>query len=62
MHDAKHAGQHRAGDDAEQHHDVGDEAASRMMVPVTTGGNSGSSRLMKGAARMPKIPAAITEP
>jgi hypothetical protein len=33
-----------------------------MMVPVTTGGNSGSSRLMKGAARMPKTPAAITEP
>jgi len=23
---------------------------TRMMVPVTTGGNSGSSRLMKGAA------------
>jgi len=25
-----------------------------MIVPVTTGGNSGNSRLMKGAARMPK--------
>ena len=35
---------------------------TRMMVPVTTGGNSGSRRLMKGAARMPKIPAAMTEP
>jgi hypothetical protein len=35
---------------------------TRMMVPVTTGGNNGSSRLMKGAATMPKIPAAITEP
>ncbi len=33
-----------------------------MMVPVTTGGNSGSSRLMKGATMMPKIPAAMTEP
>jgi hypothetical protein len=33
-----------------------------MIVPVTTGGNSGNSRLMKGAARMPKIPAEITEP
>ena len=35
---------------------------TRMMVPVTTGGNSGSRRLMKGAARMAKIPAAMTEP
>ena len=33
-----------------------------MMVPVTTGGNSGSSWLMKGAATMPKIQAAMTEP
>ena len=33
-----------------------------MMVPVTTGGNSGNRRLMKGATMMPKIPAAITEP
>ena len=31
---------------------------TRMMVPVTTGGNSGNSRLMKGAASMPNIPAA----
>ena len=34
---------------------------TRMIAPVTTGGNSGSSRLMKGAALMPKIPAEITE-
>ena len=33
-----------------------------MMVPVTTGGNSGSSRLMKGATTMPKTPAPITAP
>jgi hypothetical protein len=35
---------------------------TRMMVPVTTGGNSGSSQLMKGAATAPKIPAPVTEP
>ena len=33
-----------------------------MMVPVTTGGNSGSIRLMNGAITMPKMPAAITAP
>ena len=33
-----------------------------MMVPVTTGGKSGSSRLMNGATRMPNTPAAITAP
>ena len=33
-----------------------------MMVPVTTGGNSGSSRLMSGATRIAKMPAAMTEP
>ena len=33
-----------------------------MMVPVTTGGKSGSMRLISGATRMPKIPAAITAP
>ena len=33
-----------------------------MMVPVTTGGNSGSIRLINGAMRMPKRPAAITAP
>ena len=35
---------------------------TRMMVPVTTGGNSGSIRLTKGASRRPKTPAAMTEP
>ena len=33
-----------------------------MMVPVTTGGNSGSIRLMNGATRKPKMPATITDP
>jgi hypothetical protein len=33
-----------------------------MMVPVTTGGKSGKSLLMKGAARKANKPAAITEP
>ena len=33
-----------------------------MMVPVTTGGNSGSMRLIKGAMRMPKTPATMTAP
>ena len=33
-----------------------------MMVPVTTGGNSGSMRLIKGATRMPKMPATMTAP
>ena len=35
---------------------------TRMIVPVTTGGNSGSSRLTKGATTTPKMPAAITAP
>ena len=33
-----------------------------MMVPVTTGGNSGSRRLMNGAMTRPNKPAAMTEP
>ena len=33
-----------------------------MMVPVTTGGKSGNSLLMNGAARKANTPAAITEP
>ena len=28
MHDAEHAGEDRAGDDAEQHRDIGDEAGA----------------------------------
>ncbi len=35
---------------------------TRMMVPVTTGGNSGRRRLTKGATRNPKRPAPIAEP
>ena len=35
---------------------------TRMIVPVTTGGNSGSRRLMKGATSTPNMPATITEP
>ena len=31
-------------------------------MPVTTGGNSGSSRLTNGATTMANTPAAITEP
>ena len=41
---------------------ISDTPITRMMVPVTTGGNSGSSRLMNGATTMPKTPAAITDP
>ena len=33
-----------------------------MMVPVTTGGNSGNSRPMNGATMTAKMPAEITEP
>jgi len=35
---------------------------TEMMEPVTTGGKSGRSQLMTGAARMPKMPAAMTAP
>jgi hypothetical protein len=35
---------------------------TRMIVPVTTGGKSGSTRLTKGAITMPKSPAAMTDP
>ncbi len=33
-----------------------------MIDPVTTGGKSGSIRLIRGATRMPKMPAAMTAP
>ena len=33
-----------------------------MMLPVTTGGKKRSIRLITGATRMPKTPAAITAP
>jgi hypothetical protein len=33
-----------------------------MIVPVTTGGNSGSSRLTKGAIRIVNIPATMVAP
>ena len=33
-----------------------------MIEPVTTGGKSGSIRLMSGATRMPKMPAMMTAP
>jgi hypothetical protein len=35
---------------------------TRMMVPVTTGGNSGNSLPMNGATSTAKTPAAMTDP
>ena len=41
---------------------INETPITRMIVPVTTGGNSGKSLPMKGATSTAKTPAAMTEP
>jgi hypothetical protein len=41
---------------------INETPITRMIVPVTTGGNSGKSLPMKGATSTAKTPAAMTDP
>jgi hypothetical protein len=41
---------------------ISETPMTRMIVPVTTGGNKASRRLTNGATMIPNNPAAITEP